>query len=483
MAFSDLREFVDKLEAEGELVRIKQEVDWNLEAGAICRRCIEVDKAPIPLFEKIKGYPEGYRVMGDPLCRIKRLAIALDRPFDASYGDVYRDLMKTYSERSTHPIKPRTVSTGPCKENIYEGDDVDLFKLPALMIHDGDGGRYIGSLHSTSTKDLDSDWVNWGCYRMMIHNKNHLGGYVAPFQDLTAMLRKYEAINKPMPFATALGTDPVGMLVSITGVPYGVNEVDIAGGLRGEPVELVKCETNDLRVPATAEIVLEGHILPNVRVDEGPFGEYSGYRSSPRAPGIVYKVDCITHRDDPILPTVNEGVPTDTSHLACGVAWAAEVMSALRREGLPVVDMNVIAESALFIAVISTKTPYPNIAHRIACVAWGCKSAQYIPKLMVVNDDIDVYNLGEVIHAFGSKCHPVRGTHPVPYAVGNPLVPYQNYEERLWSKGCRVLYDCTWPVDWPIGVAVPQRSSFKTIYPVGVQEKILANWKRYGFEE
>ena len=113
----------------------------------------------------------------------------------------------------------------------------------------------------------------------------------------------------------------------------------------------------------------------------------------------------------------------------------------------------------------------------------GSKSGQYIPKLMVVNDDIDIYNLGEVIHAFGSKCHPVRGTHPVPYAVGNPLVPYLNYDERLWSKGCRVLYDCTWPVDWPIGVAVPQRSSFRTIYPEELQQKVLENWKSYGFEE
>jgi len=484
MAFKDLREFIDKLEAEGELVRIKQEVDWNLEAGAIIRKCEETMDGPAPLFEKFKGYPEGYRLLGDPFSSgIKKFAIAAGLPLNMSHQDTYRALMDLWDEGLANMIKPRIVSTGPCKENILKGDEVNLYKLPALMLHDGDGGRYIGSLHTTVAKDPDSDWVNWGCYRQMIHNKNHLGGFVAPAQDMASIFGKFEVENKPMPFATAIGTDPIITAVSVSALPFGVSEADVAGGIRKEPIDLVKCETNDLYVPATAEVVLEGHVLPNVRMDEGPFGEYTGYRASPRAPRIVYRIDCITYRNDPILTAVVEGIPITTSHSACAITWAAGIRKALRDEGLPIIDVNIEPQAGLFIAVISTKTPYPGIAHRIASVAWGCKSGQFVPKLMVVDDDISPYNMNEVIHAFGSKCHPVRGTHTVPYAAGNPLIPYQNLEERLWAKGCRVLYDCTWPVDWPREIAVPPRSAFNSIYPKAIQEKVLANWKNYGFKK
>ncbi|MDP2916842.1 MAG: UbiD family decarboxylase [Dehalococcoidia bacterium] len=482
MPFKDLREYIASLEAENELVHVKQEVDWDLEAGAIIRRCTETGSA-LPLFEKIKDYPEGYRVFGDPINSLKRFAIAAGIPSDLPPAETYRRLMALYQKGMSNRIKPRVVSTGPCKENVFKGDDVDLYRLPSLMLHDGDGGRYIGTAHMVVGKDPDSDWVNWGTYRLMLHDRNHLGGYLAPGRDMTHMLRKYEAQGKPMEFAVAIGTEPVSLAVAMAPVPFQVSEVDVAGGIREEPVELVRCETVDLMVPATSEIVLEGVILPNARVDEGPFGEFTGYAGY-RTPNPVYKVNCITHRHNPILTAICEGIPVGTGHLVACVARASILMDDLKRAGLPVLDVNVVLETGGFLTVVSTRTPYANVAHRIASVVWGSRAAQSSShKLMVVNDDIDPYNLAEVVHAFATKCHPVRGHFAVPNAVGNPLMPYQNVEERRHAKGSLILYDCTWPTDWPVETAVPPKMSFNCAFPKHIQERVLANWRKYGFKD
>ena len=476
MAYRDLREFLNKLEDERELVRVKQEVDWNLEAGAVIRRASETE-SPAPLFEKIKGYPKGFRLAGAIVATHRRLAISLGLPSNASFPD----MMDAFDRGITHPIKPRIVGTGPCKENIIKGDDVNLYIFPAPMLHDGDGGRYISTWHFVATKDPDTGWQNCGMYRQMVHNRNHLGGLTMPSQHMGAVLRKNEQRGKPTEFVTAIGTEPVTACVAASAVPYGVDELDVAGGIRGEPLEVVKCETVDLLVPATTEIVIEGYVVPHMRVDEGPFGEFTGYRASPRAPRWVYRVTCITYRNDPILTSSCMGVPpSETSSIsALCKSWA--VRNTLRAEGLPITDVYVCGEAACLLCIVSTKTPYPGIAHRIASVVWATQGGSVSPKVMVVNDDIDIHNMNEVIHAFATKCHPVRGTHIVEHAAGFQLCPYQNLEERTWGKGSNALYDCTWPIDWPPEIAVPPKASFKDIYPEDIQQRVLSNWTNYGF--
>jgi 4-hydroxy-3-polyprenylbenzoate decarboxylase len=475
-AFKDLREFIAKLEEEGELVRIKQEVDWNLEVGAIIRRANEKG-SPASLFENIKGYPEGYRIIGGLAATRGRLALDLCLPKNTSHSK----MMDSWDEGFSHPIKPKIVRTGSCKENVLTGNDINLYKFPIPMVHDGDGGRYL-TWHLQAFKDPDSDWINWGMYRMMIHNRNHFAGMIMPFQHGASMFRKYEEANMPMDFAVALGGDPLCSTIATSAVPYGVDEADIIGGLRGEPLEVVKCETNDLIVPAESEIVFEGQVLPKVRVDEGPFGEFTGYRASPRAPRLVYKVNCITYRNNPIAPATCMGIPYDEVAWVDSLNVSAALRRSLKQEGLPIVDVYCAPESS-FLVIVTTKTPYPGIAHKIASVIWGTSVGTVRCKIMVMNDDIDATNLGEVVHAFASKCHPIRGTHVVAEAAGHPLIPFQALEERLWSKSCNVLYDCTWPLDWPPEIAVPPRSAFNSIYPEHIQEKVINNWKNYGFGE
>jgi len=212
--FDDLREFLKKLEELGELVKVKEEVDWNLEASAIMRRCNEL-QGPVPLFENIRDYP-GYRITSaDIQATFGRYALAMG--LDPSTP--YRDIVAEYDCRTKQAIPPKIVASGPCKENIYFGKDADLLRLPAPMIHSGDGGRYLGTSQVGVTKDLDTDWVNWGTYRFMVHDSQTAGIFFQPTKHGNAMYRKYEAANRPMEFASFVGGDPLVYVAAAGSAP------------------------------------------------------------------------------------------------------------------------------------------------------------------------------------------------------------------------------------------------------------------------
>ena len=237
MAFRDLREYIEKLEEEKELVRIDEEVDWDLEVGAIIRRSYDL-KAPAPLFQNIKGYPKGYRIFGAPAGasnRTGRLHCRMAISFGMDPDSSAEEIIEEYLERKKNPVKPLMVGDGPCKEIIKVGDDVNLLDFPVPLVHEGDGGRYIGTWHVVITKDPDTGWVNWGMYRLMVHGKNSMGGIIAAPQHIgQRYYGKYEARNQPMEFAVAIGTEPVTPIMGCTFLPPGVDEADIAGALRKE---------------------------------------------------------------------------------------------------------------------------------------------------------------------------------------------------------------------------------------------------------
>jgi len=486
MGFRDLRDYIEKLEEEGELIRINEEVDWDLEAGAIIRRAQDL-KAPAPLFENIKGYKKGYRVLGAPVGvsnqpdrYYARIAIALGMDPESKASDIIEE----YIKRKKNPIKPIVVSGGPCKENIHMGDEVDLLEFPVPIFHEGDGGRYIGTWHIVATKDPDSDWVNWGMYRLMVHDEKSMGCVLVPPQHIGKMYyEKYEPREKPMEFAVAIGGDPTIPISGCALLPAYTNEVDIAGALRREPVELVKCETVDLFVPASSEIVIEGEILPHERKDEGPFGEYVGYRAGEKSPKPVFRVKAITHRDDPILTTSCIGVPVDDTHAIMPLTMGGEILDELRAKGLPIKMLHIPPEGVSHMIVISTRVPFPNFAKKLAHTVWGTTPGTYIYYVVVVNDDVDVTNMGEVLHAFTTKCHPHRGIHTFENSPVYPLViPFLSPENRLkGTDGGYVLIDCTWPKDWP-PESIPKKASFDILWPDNIQKKVLKDWQKYGYK-
>ncbi len=479
MAFRDLRQFVDALEETGDLLRIREEVDWDLEAGAINRRAYE-RSGPAVLFERIKDYPPGYRLFGGSLGTFRRVAIALGLDPNTPVREIYRE----YERREEYPVKPYSVETGPCKENILLGDEVDLYRFPSPMIHDGDGGRYIGTWDIVVFQDPDSDWVNWGMYRFMVHNRRHLVGFPRLHSHMGLILhREYVPKKEPMPMALVIGADPLCHQVASASYGIGVSEVDYAGALRQEPVALVKCETSDLLVPADAEIVIEGEVLPDMTAQEGPFGEYPGYRTEGVRMGVLCRVKAITFRNDPILTMISLGTPPDDNSVATPIASALAVKRRLKHYEIPVTDVYTPPSAVIHIAVVGVKTGGRAVAERILD-ALTERRADW-SKVIVVDEDVDVFDMDQVLHALAVKCHPQRGViiREVPAGKANPLTPYYTPEERRAYKGAMVAFDCTWPPDWPRETHIPQKVSFDTIYPEEIKARVLAKWRQFGFTD
>jgi 4-hydroxy-3-polyprenylbenzoate decarboxylase len=282
-----------------------------------------------------------------------------------------------------------------------------------------------------------------------------------------------------MPFATVIGPDPISAIAA--SAPAPMPETDFAGMLMGKPIELVKCETVDLEVPAHAEIIIEGEILPDVSLEEGPFGEYTGYRTSPRDFRQVYRVKAITFRNDPITTISNMGVPTDEGQLLRSFSLGLEMDKLLRSQGIPITGVYMMPESTHHLVIVGVKPIYTNIAAQIAQTVFGSKLGPWFHMVVVVDDKCDIYNFDEVLHALTTKCHPINGIH-IWQGVGTPLYPFLSAEERKNSVGPKVLFDCTFPLNWDPMSEVPSLVSFKTVYPKEIQEKVLANWKNYGFK-
>ena len=474
MPFKDVREFIARLEKVGEAQRIGEEVDWNLEVGAMVRKACE-QGLPAPFFQKIKGYPEGYSMLGAPLGKLSRIAVAMD--MDPNVHP--KELVEEYLARKRQPIKPVLVNDGPCKENIHLGDEIDLLEFPVPMVSDGDGGRYIGTFHLTITKDSDSDWVNWGMYRHMLHDKNTIGIQAGPPTHIMRMRQGYAAGNKLMEVAVAIGVEPISTFCAGSVMPYGVSEVDVVGGIRGEPVELVKCETVDLAVPATAEIVIEGEMRPGETMDEGPFGEYTGYRAGFMEPRPVIHVKAVTHRSNPIFTMTCAGVPVDDDHTIAFVSKAAGYLELLRAQGLPVTGVSGFPELTSMVIVVAIKAGQAR-ADDVAHAIWASRGGVSTPWVIVVEDDVDPFNMAQVFHALVTKCHPYRGIVRLEHSRGMALIPWLNQHEQKYLLGARAYFDCTWPPDWEPS-EVPKKCSFEKIYPLEVQQKASAKWRKHGF--
>ncbi|HKZ51426.1 MAG TPA: UbiD family decarboxylase, partial [Dehalococcoidia bacterium] len=434
MAFRDLREYIGKLEELGEVQPIEKEVDPYLEVGAVIRRSYDL-RAPAPFFQKLKGYPAGVRVFGAPVAMSRqpgrayaRIATALGLAPEATYGQIVDAVIARVRDMRANPIKPVVVSreAAPCKENVLLGDEVDLGLFPAPVIHGGDGGGYIGTWHTVITKDPDTGWVNWCVCRLMVVDKNRLTGHVLPFQHIGMhYFGKYEPRGKPMPFAVAIGTEPVATMVSGSRLARpGEDEVDFVCALRGEPVELVPAETADLMVPAGAEVVLEGEMLPAERTPEGPFGEFPGYQASGQALRPVFRVKAITYRRDPILPHTCFGVPVHDGNAFHSVFRAATLQDFLERQGLPIRRVCLPPEAVGFLAAIATRVPYEGYPQQLANAVFGHPDSRATYYLIIVEEDVDVTDLGQVVWALATRCHPGRGVFVNDKSPGMDLVPF-----------------------------------------------------------
>lgn len=473
MAPQDMRGFLEAIQKTGDLVTVDDVVDWDQELAGLGRLSCERN-GPAFMFNNVKDYAPDWRITTNPIATWRRMAVALGLPPETSV----RDLYAVYAEREQNVIPPVTVDDGPCKEVVITGDAIDLFDLPTPMVHEGDGGRYLGTWDLVVSKDAESSWVNWGMYRFMVHNETILTGYPRPTSHLGKMLLEgYVPKGKSMPIAIVIGADVPSHLAAAATFRLAGDEAELAGALGERPVELIKCETSDLMVPASAEIVIEAEVLPNHLAQEGPYGEYPGYRSGEMGDALCARVTAITHRRNPILTLDTTGF-MDSSATTTSISGAIAIKRRLEKHGIPVVEVYVPPEGGVHLTIVSVRRGGAEVARKIVEVLTARRAL--MSKIIVVDDDVDVFNISAVLHAFATKCHPDRGTHIHRYeGRANALTPAYSQEERAARLGASVAFDVTWPPEWPSGVT-PIRATLDAMYSPEVQDRVYARWNQLG---
>ncbi len=498
MPYYDQREWIERLKKEGHLAEVTEEVDWDRELYGILRRVWDRygEAGPALLFTNVKDYnkPESRctKLFTNSVGTYSRIALMMDMPPTGNYP---QDLVKEYRKRIKNLIKPVIVEKdkAPCKENIITGDDVNILDFPALRCTARDGGRYIGTMLLVIMKELDSDWMNVGQYRVMVHDEKSGGIFIIPgAQHSGYIFMKYIEKDEPMPIAIAFGVDPVLTLVSGAKIATGVCEYDAAGGIRGAPVELVKCETNDLLVPATAEIVLEGVVDPRERRREGPFGETTGYFGTVPVPKPVVHFTAITHRNDPVYQATGEGYPVNEDHEMISVCYSALCWDILEESAIPgVLDVALPAWATGYsTTIVSVKPSIEGHAQKIAQALWGSRAGFVTNKnIFVVDEDIDPWNAEQVLYAMGWRFRSGEDLYVATRTHGTPLDPRMPPEEKMYMD--RVCIDATRPFNWEprdlwgtegVGKGIPLKYPPMARISPEDQEKINERWDSFGIK-
>jgi len=477
LAFADLRAWIDHLEREGQLRRIKAEVDWNEEIGTLVQ-IVREETGYALLFENIKDYRDtrGRRLFTN-FGTAPQLAMALGLPKDIGIRDQIRHIRQGFKGR----LKPIEVATAPVKQNILHGGDVNLLEFPVPKWNPGDGGRYINTQCGVVTRDPDTGWLNVGLYRGMITDRNHIAVLLILTQHWGQHYTKYRDRGQKMPVAVFYGGDPLLSFVAATpATPAGVCEYDVVGALRGEPLPLVKCETSDLLVPADAEIAVEGLIDsdPSTFMMEGPFREYTNYYSGPATPKHTINVTCLTHRDDPVYEGCIGNASAHAGHRSISIS--AFAWNLLEDAGVPgITDVWVPGLPAGKLVIVQIHKTYRGQAKQVAAALWGTAAAQDAFKhVIVTEEDVNIRDQGQLDWAMTFRINAADNDIVVfPGTPGSPLDPSVPLAERDAMKyGCgvwaKVLFDCT--RNWE-HTPVPPPVSFVTS-----KDSLPKRWEEYG---
>ncbi len=461
MAYANLRDWIKGIEKAKLLKHISAKVNWDLELAAISRRVID-QEGPALLFENIKDYEKTpcRTLFDNGLGTRERLALAFGLPGETSYRGIV-EYIRGKLGKFVDPIK---VTSGPVKQNIIKGDKVNLYDFPVPKYNVLDGGRYIQTRGCVVTMDPDTHLMNVGVYRGMIgDNEKSIPVLLQRSQHWGLHFAKYERRGEEMPVAIAIGCDPVLLICASTAVhhPY-CSEYEVAGGLIGQPLELVKCETSDLYVPASAEIVIEGRMSPDPKTFqmEGPFGEYTGFYGGQRQPKPTIRVECVTYRDNPIF----HGGPVGISpgHSEESIVWTAPMCAALAWKyledaGVPNI-MGVWGSPITALANMRVQIDkiYRGHAKQVACALWGRGDPHTAKNLIVVDKDIDVFDDQAVEWAMGYRTN--AAMEDIQFFSGtighllDPSVPLSQRNPRKHGIGKwkRMFIDAT--VNWDLEI-------------------------------
>jgi 4-hydroxy-3-polyprenylbenzoate decarboxylase len=466
--YRDLRDFIAQLEARDELKRVQVDVDPKLEMTELCDRVLKAG-GPALLFERPTGFT--MPVLGNLFGTPQRVARAMGVEGD-DWRSALRDIGRLLAFlkepeppkglidawQNTRPVfmkvldmAPKVRSTGPCQEVVLEGSDVDLAKLPVQTCWPGDVAPLI-TWGLTVTRGPHKKRQNLGIYRQQVLSRNKVIMRWLAHRGGALDFRDHAGANPgtPFPVAVALGADPATILGAVTPVPDSLSEYQFAGLLRGGRTELVKCLTHDLQVPASAEIVLEGHLMPDASdptgyetADEGPFGDHTGYYNEvERFP--VLTIDRMTMRREPIYHSTYTGKPPDEPAVL-GVALNEVFVPLLTKQFPEIVDFYLPPEGCSYrLAVVSMRKQYAGHAKRVMFGIWSfLRQFMYTKMIVVTDDDVDIRDWKEVVWALTTRVDPARDT----LIVESTPIDYLDFASPVAGLGSKLGIDATnkWP--------------------------------------
>ncbi len=436
----DLRSFLDELEARppSEFATITAEVDPNLQLTAIIRRLQAENRHPALYFEQVKG--TSIRVVANSLATRDHLGLV--------FGCTGEEVVRTYMERQDRRIPPIRVTDGPVREVILTGDDANILDLPQIVHCGADAGPYFAA-GVVIAKDPDTGIYNAGVYRTQIVGPRKVRIYPSAATNLRYLYNKAEARGEALEVAWVLGHHPALLLASQYRGPIDVDEIHVAGGLLGEPLRMVPAETVALDVPADAEIVVEGRILPHIRELEGPFGEFT-WTLSPAEMNPVAEITAITRRRDAILLDVFNA---HTEHNLLGMIPREAMLYQRVRAAVPSLKAVAMPLSGTcrFTAYVSIGPSHPGAARQAAMAAFASDS--FLKQVIVVDADIDVFNEADVLWAVATRVQADRDIIVIPDAWTNELDPSAHLMNDRTKRGgvnAKWIVDATNPADLPV---------------------------------
>jgi 4-hydroxy-3-polyprenylbenzoate decarboxylase len=497
MPFESLRDFMSQLEKDGRLVRVTAPVSPELEMTEIQTRLL-AEGGPAVLFENVRkadGSPHGMPVLVNLFGTVDRVASGMDRAPEQlrAVGETlaflkqpeppggWRDALEMMPLLKTVlSMKPRTVSRAPCQEVVLTGDDVDLSALPIQTCWPGEPAPLITwplvvtqGPRAQGKDARKEDAFNLGIYRMQVTGRNttlmrwlkHRGGA----QHYQRWSREKA---EPLPAAVVIGADPGTILAAVTPVPDTLSEYQFAGLLRGKKVDLVECKTVPLKVPATAEIVLEGHVMLDEFGDEGPYGDHTGYYNSVES-FPVFRISAITMRKDPIYLSTFTGRPPDEPSVL-GEALNEVFIPLLTQQFPEIVDFWLPPEGCSYrIAVVSMRKAYPGHAKRVMMGVWSfLRQFMYTKFVIVVDDDIDCRDWKDVMWALSTRMDPVRDIT----TVTDTPIDYLDFASPESGLGGKIGLDATNKMppethrEWGVKLRMDQ----------DVVDKVSREWALYG---
>jgi 4-hydroxy-3-polyprenylbenzoate decarboxylase len=489
VAYRDLREFVAKLEKAGELRRIRAEVDPVLEIAEVAQRVARDGKraadsvGPALLFEN----PKGSRVplLINTFGSLRRMELAFEVEKLEEVAARIQGFLKMETPQGLFDkIKmlpklaelgsffPKSVKSGPCKEVIYKGVDVNLLHFPILKCWPQDGGRFI-TFPLVFTKNPETGKRNVGMYRMQVYDQRTTGMHWQTQKHGAEHFRRARAADPQGKIAVsvAIGADPATSLAGMLPIPPDLDEMMFAGFLRREPVEMVSCETNDLEVPANAEIVLEGYVNLGEMRTEGPFGDHTGFYSL-EGEFPVFHVECITHRKDPIYLTTVVGPPPQEDFYM-GYAVERVFMPVMKMQYPEIVDVAMPAEGIFHnLMIVAIRKSYPGHARKIMNAIWSLGQAMFTKVIVVVDHDVDVHNFSEV--AWKALCA-IDPERDVQFNLGP--ADTLDHASRIQDFGSKMGIDATrkWASEgftrpWPDEILMDERT----------KKRVAEMWKTFG---